>query len=396
MNIPKRSIGLYGPNWEDTFQRCIEGALRYCDASGDLIVRDFQSADMIEDHTRPPVWRGRVDAMIVSMGCEGRASELADWLLTAGVPTVSVASDWFDPRIPACVVDSPSMAKLAAKHLVDCQCKSFLYLGFAKSSGSTSRGQNFRDALAARGRELTEYPSPVRLTASIAEEMRAFAEPKLIKLLHRMRKPLGIWALNDNYAGAISLVCEEQGLAVPGEVKILGIADARIARLRRPTISSIRTPSDEVGYQAARTLHAMLDKKPGVRKLTQIRATELVSRESTMVTPQGVGDLEEVRDYINRHACNGVNVDQLVDIVGVSRRKFEQWFTEQVGHSPGQEIQRVRLERAKHLLQTSDLSASQIAQMVGYQEAAAFSKFFRNAAGMTPSEFRQDAGRGRK
>lgn len=393
----KRSIGVYGPNWEDTFQRCVEGVLRYCDSVGDLSVRDFQSAEMIEDYSRPPVWRGRVDAMVVSIGCDCPASELADWLLTAGVPTVSVAADWFDPRVPACIGDSDSMGKLAARHLIKCGCQSFLYLGFARSTGSATRGRGLRDALAAGGRELTVYESPVRLGMAIAEkEMREFAEPKLLKLLHRLRKPLGVWALNDNYASALSMVCEEQGLAVPETVKILGVGDARIARLRRPTLSSIRSPSDEVGYQAARTLHAMLDKRPGVRKVTLVRATELAPRESTLATPQGVGDLNEVRDYINRHACNGVSVDQLVDIVGVSRRKFEQWFSEQVGHSPGQEIQRVRLERAKHLLQSSKLSASQIAQMVGFQETAAFSKFFRSAAGMTPTEFRQSAARTRK
>ena len=55
------------------------------------------------------------------------------------MPTVSVAADWFDPRIPACVGDSDSMGKLAARHLIDCGCKSFLYVGFAHSTGSAAQ-----------------------------------------------------------------------------------------------------------------------------------------------------------------------------------------------------------------------------------------------------------------
>src|SRR6478609_2379364 len=109
MGSHSRSIGVYGPTWEDTFQRCVDGVLRYCDETGGLVVRDFQSAAMIEDHSRPPVWKGRVDAMVVSMGREGPSTALADWLVSAGVPTVSVAADWFDPRIPACIVDSDSL-----------------------------------------------------------------------------------------------------------------------------------------------------------------------------------------------------------------------------------------------------------------------------------------------
>src|SRR6476619_6224480 len=104
MDTTKRSIGVYGPNWEDTFQRCVGGVLRYCDEAGGLIVRDFQNSDMIEDYTRPPVWAGRVDAMVVSMGRGIPTHELVDWLMTAGMPTVTVVADWFDPRVPACIV----------------------------------------------------------------------------------------------------------------------------------------------------------------------------------------------------------------------------------------------------------------------------------------------------
>jgi LacI family transcriptional regulator len=388
-NTP-RSIGVYGPSWEDTFQRCVEGVLRYCDETGGtLLVRDFQSADMVEDFARPPVWTGRVDAMLVSIGREGPAHELADWLLTAGVPTVSVTADWFDPRVPACIADADSMAKLAARHLIQCRCDSFLFVGFGLSTGSAARGRALRDALASGGRELTEYESSVRMVGPLEEELPKFADPKLVKLLHRLPKPLGVWALNDNFAAGVSLLCEQQGLAVPEAVKILGVGDTRVARLRRPTLSSIRSPSDEVGYQSARTLHAMLDGQPGVRKVTKVRVTELAARESSVASAQRAWDLDRVREYINRHACNGVSVDQLVDIAGVSRRSFELWFRREVGRSPGEEIHRVRLERAKHLLQSTELSTGQIARMVGYEETAGFSRFFRAATGMTATDYRK-------
>jgi LacI family transcriptional regulator len=389
MGTTKRSIGVYGPNWEDTFQRCVGGILRYCDQVGGLIVRDFQNSEMIEDYSRPPIWARRVDAMVVSMGREIPTHELVDWLMTAGAPTVTVVTDWFDPRVPACIIDWDSMGKLAARHLIQCGCRSFLYVGFVDSTGSGHRGRALRNALVASGQTLTEYESPVRLTAAFPEQLPKFAEPNLVKLLHRLPKPLGVWALSDNYAGAVNLVCEEQGLAVPQAVKILGVGDTRAARMSRPTISSIHTPNDQVGFQAARTLHAMLDKRPGVRKVTQVRATELVQRESTLAAQRGKGDLDEVRDYINRHACSGVSVDQLVDIVGVSRRTFENWFLKEVGRMPGEEIRRVRMERAMHLLRGTELSISQIALMIGYEETAAFSKAFRNATGTAPSDYRQ-------
>ena len=86
-----------------------------------------------------------------------------------------------------------------------------------------------------------------------------------------------------------------------------------------------------------------------------------------------------------------MTVDQLVDLACVSRRTFEQWFRKEVGRSPGEEILRVRVERAKRLLTTSELSMSQIARMVGYEQTAGFSKFFRRETGTSPRKFRSRA-----
>ena len=50
------------------------------------------------------------------------------------------------------------------------------------------------------------------------------------------------------------------------------------------------------------------------------------------------------------------------------------------------------VEKAKQLLGGSELSMTRIAAMVGFQEAAAFSKFFRAATGVSPRDFRARAG----
>ena len=70
------------------------------------------------------------------------------------------------------------------------------------------------------------------------------------------------------------------------------------------------------------------------------------------------------------------------------RRKLEKQFRAAVGHAPGQEIQRVRLEQAKKMLSQSQLSVSRIASMVGFEEPASFSKFFQKHVAMSPRKFR--------
>lgn len=393
-----RTIAIYGIPQLEIFHRPVEGAVRYCEEQGGFQIRDFRLARLLDlNDLSPPPWRGRADGVILALGSdEASAKQAADWVLSGGVPAVSVAADWFDPRVPVVYVDRISLAELATKHLIECGCKSFLYFGYYYSAGSQARATSMCKTLAMRGHKLIEVSSQHLYVGSYEDESAILTETELIKLLGSLKKPIGVWALNDNYARAVCLACEHLDLAVPGQVKVLGVDDLSIARMYHPTISSIRTPGEEVGYLAMRELHKMLDGKKGVRSTIEVKATELIERDSTSGLAQGSNDLNTALDYIARHACQGVTVDQLVKIVGTTRRTLEKRFQEQLGYSPGDEIRRVRLERAKTLLQQTDLSMSRIAAMIGYEETAAFSKFFRNGTGMSPRAFRTSSLKSRK
>jgi transcriptional regulator GlxA family with amidase domain len=64
-------------------------------------------------------------------------------------------------------------------------------------------------------------------------------------------------------------------------------------------------------------------------------------------------------------------------------------FGQAVGHSMGDEVRNVRLARAKELLTTTELSLTRIAGLIGYNDSAHFAHFFRQHAGLPPSEFRR-------
>jgi len=60
-----------------------------------------------------------------------------------------------------------------------------------------------------------------------------------------------------------------------------------------------------------------------------------------------------------------------------------------VGHSPHEELQRRRLERAKKMLLDTDLDAARIAAASGFASPSYFNTFFRRLTGMTPLMFRE-------
>jgi LacI family transcriptional regulator len=75
-------------------------------------------------------------------------------------------------------------------------------------------------------------------------------------------------------------------------------------------------------------------------------------------------------------------------IAAVSRSTLERWFAEHLGHSVSEEIHRVKIERVKDLLITSDLSLNKIAQLSGFAYAETMQRGFKTLMGQTPGEYR--------
>jgi len=73
----------------------------------------------------------------------------------------------------------------------------------------------------------------------------------------------------------------------------------------------------------------------------------------------------------------------------MSQYHFSRLFKRECGYSPHEYIILVRINRAKHLLKTTDLPVKIIAQNVGYQNVTTFTNAFSNRVGLSPSAFRR-------
>jgi transcriptional regulator GlxA family with amidase domain len=85
-------------------------------------------------------------------------------------------------------------------------------------------------------------------------------------------------------------------------------------------------------------------------------------------------------------------VRQMADLSGLAERTFKRRFTEAAGMSPMEYIHTVRLEEAKQMLESTDLSVEAIAMEVGYQDASFFGRLFRRKVALTPAQYRRRFG----
>ena len=92
---------------------------------------------------------------------------------------------------------------------------------------------------------------------------------------------------------------------------------------------------------------------------------------------------------IAKCACNGLTIKELSGALRVSRSTLERQFLRHVGTTPGRELARVRIARAKELLITTNLPIKNIAQAIGYRTTSKFGGFFRRQTGQSPVDYRR-------
>ncbi|MBR2284213.1 MAG: helix-turn-helix transcriptional regulator [Ruminococcus sp.] len=96
-----------------------------------------------------------------------------------------------------------------------------------------------------------------------------------------------------------------------------------------------------------------------------------------------------LRESIYRWPAREWNVDDMAEEISLSRSRLQHLYSDTFGVSISKDIITSRMDKAKDLLKNPELPVSRISAMVGYSNPSYFNKQFRNAFGITPSEFRQ-------
>jgi transcriptional regulator GlxA family with amidase domain len=101
------------------------------------------------------------------------------------------------------------------------------------------------------------------------------------------------------------------------------------------------------------------------------------------------GVVAEVQTWIadTYHLSNPVA--QMTERSGLTERTFIRRFRAATGYSPIEYVQTLRIEEAKHLLETTRTPIEMIAVEVGYEDPNFFRRLFKRRVGITPARYRQ-------
>jgi AraC family transcriptional regulator len=98
--------------------------------------------------------------------------------------------------------------------------------------------------------------------------------------------------------------------------------------------------------------------------------------------------LQQAIEYIHEHTAQNLSITEIAQWVGLSPFYFSRLFKQSTGLTPHQYLIKCRIEQAKQLLKTTNLSIATVATQVGFVDQSHLTRHFKRHLGVSPSQFR--------
>lgn len=304
------------------------------------------------------------------------------------VPIVDLSAARHLHGIPWADTDDRAISQLAVEHFLD---RGFANLAFCGDSGfawSNARRDHFRTLVQEANCHYFEHQVTHRYDPKYKWDR---VRRSLARWLETLPRPVAIMACNDYQGQLILDVCRSNAIGVPEEVAVLGVDDdTLICNLCDPQLSSVIPDTYRTGFEAAELLERMMNREQvdsRARLVTQPKGIHLRASSDTIAIEDQ--DVAKALTYIRRHALENIRVGDILRQCAISRRALEHRFAKTVGHTPHEEISRIRVLRIQQLLVETNDRIFDIAMRTGFEHPEYMTAAFKRSTGMTPTEYRQ-------
>jgi AraC-like DNA-binding protein/ligand-binding sensor protein len=153
--------------------------------------------------------------------------------------------------------------------------------------------------------------------------------------------------------------------------------------------------SEEILLERNNYYLACIQEAKSIEELTDILHTIVDRMAGDIFSFQGVrhaAALRKAERYIWDNYTRRISLQEIAGISGLSAPYFSTIFKEEVGENLSSYLNRLRVEKASHLLTETDLSLSDIAGSCGFEDQSWFSKIFKSYTGISPGKYRSHGG----
>lgn len=98
--------------------------------------------------------------------------------------------------------------------------------------------------------------------------------------------------------------------------------------------------------------------------------------------------LSAVAEYVRAHLTNRITLTDVSAVAGLERKYFSVYFRSKVGISFTAWVRLLRIDRAKELMESRELSILRLASASGFRDVRAFERAFKRILGIPPARYR--------
>ena len=262
--------------------------------------------------------------------------------------------------------------------------RTYAFVGTKEPQGWSERREiAFRKAVASAGLgDIASYPSS---GADVYRDRTLIGE-----FLKSLDYPAAVLAANDTRAMAVIEAAKAAGISVPGKVSVLGIDnDPYLCDSVSPGISSIEPDFLGEGKAAAALLDRMLrSRAPRQPRHVFSGVARVVLRESTPHLPPAENVVSRAKEFIAKHATEGITPADVAAHLRISRTLLDLRFRETQKTTVGRLITDTKLAEVERALRLTSLSIGAIHDHCGFANANALKNLFKARYGMSMRDWR--------
>lgn len=114
-----------------------------------------------------------------------------------------------------------------------------------------------------------------------------------------------------------------------------------------------------------------------------------ISEDESEYSTEKRSDIRYIREFIEKHYNEDIKLDHLAETFNISKYYLSHIFKEQYGISVNSYVINMRITKAKHFLRFTDLTTTEIANRVGYEDVNYFIRTFKKIENITPGEYKK-------
>ncbi len=304
--------------------------------------------------------------------------------------TLSLADDCLS--VPRVEPNHFEIGKLAANHLIDQECRKFIWAPFIDDPQNRERFDGFRSVLKTFGYPCIQLPPPHTKSFQPWQENWTEWHLSVVDILSTVQDRTGLFSFNDCLSAELATIADEIGLTVPDQIAIIGAGNETVeCEASHISLSSVDPNMENMAYQAAALLSDLMDGKRTKTECIKVAPKKVEARASTEVSSRNSSRIQRAMTYISDHFSDpNLGVNPVSEALGISRRQLERDFRAAKGNTIREHIEETRMRVASQLLiEQPDTNVEEISRLVGISSPGSFFRIFRKRFGLTPAAYRE-------